>query len=171
MSRLPWTVKLSAAVIRPFPIGRCLVRRIRRGIRVLTCIPVLFSNSHSVGAQQPPANLSSHLSPVVGEIVNRYCVTCHDGEMKKGGLALDRISIDDVAQHPDEWERVIRKLRTRQMPPLGKDRPTERTYDDVVARLSSSLDRASTRHPNPGRTATFRRLNRTEYRNAINARK
>ncbi|HEU0009846.1 MAG TPA: DUF1587 domain-containing protein, partial [Verrucomicrobiae bacterium] len=87
--------------------------------------------------------------------------------MKKGGLALDRISIDDVAQHPDEWERVIRKLRTRQMPPLGKDRPAERVYDDVVARLSSSLDRASSKHPNPGRTATFRRLNRTEYRNAI----
>src|SRR6185436_3891502 len=31
----------------------------------------------------------------------------------------------------------------------------------------SSLDRAAANRPNPGRTETFRRLNRTEYQNAI----
>ena len=100
-------------------------------------------------------------------VVDKYCVTCHDSEVKKGGLDLDSICREDVTQHPDEWERVIRKLRARQMPPLGKDRPEERAYDEVVARLSSSVDRAASKHPNPGRTATFRRLNRTEYQNAI----
>src|SRR5206468_12760857 len=64
-------------------------------------------------------------------------------------------------------ERVVRKLRARQMPPMGKDRPDERAYDAVVSELSSTLDRAATKHPNPGRTETFRRLNRTEYHNAI----
>jgi len=29
------------------------------------------------------------------------------------------------------------------------------------------LDRAAANNPNPGRTETFRRLNRTEYQNAI----
>jgi hypothetical protein len=99
--------------------------------------------------------------------VNTYCVNCHDSELKKGGLDLDRILGDDMTRHPDEWERVIRKMRARQMPPLGKDRPTDRAYDEVVGRLASSLDRASAKHPDPGRTETFRRLNRTEYRNAI----
>jgi hypothetical protein len=72
-----------------------------------------------------------------------------------------------MASHADDWERVIRKLRARQMPPLGKDRPPEKTYEEAVARLAVSLDRLAAKNLNPGRTETFRRLNRTEYQNAI----
>ncbi|MBI2186239.1 MAG: DUF1587 domain-containing protein [Acidobacteria bacterium] len=43
----------------------------------------------------------------------------------------------------------------------------EATYDALVAHLESALDRAAAAAPNPGRTETFRRLNRTEYQNAI----
>ena len=100
-------------------------------------------------------------------MVNKYCVGCHDADVKKGGLDLERISRDDVSRHSEEWEHVIRKLRARQMPPMGKERPADKIYDDVVTRLSGSLDRAAARNPNPGRTETFRRLNRTEYQNAI----
>ena len=53
------------------------------------------------------------------------------------------------------------------MPPPGRPRPDEATYDSVVSYLETSLDRAAAAHPNPGRTDTFRRLNRTEYQNAI----
>jgi len=103
----------------------------------------------------------------VTSVVNNYCVTCHDSEVKKGGLDLDSISHEDVTSHPEIWERAVRKLRARQMPPAGKQRPDERTYDAKVAELASSLDRAAAKHPNPGRTETFRRLNRAEYKNSI----
>ena len=74
----------------------------------------------------------------------------------------------DVAQQPEIWEKVVRKLRARQMPPVGrKERPDEATYDATVRLLETSLDRAAVAHPNPGRTATIRRLTRTEYRNAV----
>ncbi len=53
------------------------------------------------------------------------------------------------------------------MPPVGKKRPNDGTYDAVVASLETSLDRAAAAHPNPGRTATMRRLTRTEYKNAV----
>ncbi|MBC8097433.1 MAG: DUF1592 domain-containing protein, partial [Akkermansiaceae bacterium] len=99
--------------------------------------------------------------------LGNYCTDCHDSEMKKGGLNLDSINLEDVTQHPELWEKVIRKLRARQMPPVGKERPTDQTYDEVVTKLASSLDRAAAKNPNPGRTETFRRLNRTEYKNAI----
>ena len=73
-----------------------------------------------------------------------------------------------MSRHPDVWEKVVRKLRARQMPPVGqKDRPDDATYDAVIAYLETSLDRAAAAHPNPGRTATIRRLTRTEYQNAI----
>ncbi len=59
------------------------------------------------------------------------------------------------------------KLRHRHMPPLGMRRPDERTYEAVVSALVKSLDQNAANHPNPGRTATFRRLNQSEYRNVI----
>jgi len=99
--------------------------------------------------------------------MNQYCVSCHDGEVKKGELDLEKVLRGDVTQHTKEWEQVIRKLRTRQMPPAGKERPADKVYDDVVMTLASSLDRVAAKNPNPGRTDTFRRLNRTEYQNAI----
>jgi hypothetical protein len=75
--------------------------------------------------------------------------------------------LENVTQQPETWEKVVRKLRTRQMPPTGKQRPDENSYNAIVTWLAASLDSASAKHPNPGRTETFRRLNRTEYQNAI----
>ena len=68
-----------------------------------------------------------------------------------------------ASAHPELWEKVVRKLRVRYMPPDGVPRPDERTYDALVAALETSLDRAAKLNPSPGRTDTFRRMNRTEY--------
>lgn len=98
---------------------------------------------------------------------NQYCVGCHSDKAKIGGLSLQSVNTKDVAEHSDVWEKVVRKLRARQMPPAGMPRPDEKTYDTIVASLEGSLDRAAAAKPNPGRTDTFRRLNRTEYKNVI----
>ena len=121
----------------------------------------------SIGAQPATVRPSAPPGSAVPGVINKYCIECHDTEVKKGELDLESMSKEDVSQHPDAWERVVRKLRARQMPPIGKDRPEERTYDAVGAQLASSLDRLAAKHPNPGRTETFRRLNRIEYQNAI----
>jgi hypothetical protein len=73
----------------------------------------------------------------------------------------------NLAEHTEVWEKVARKLRGRTMPPVGRPRPDEAAYDSLVSYLESSLDRLAVANPNPGRTETFRRLTRTEYRNAI----
>ena len=62
---------------------------------------------------------------------------------------------------------MVRKLRGGVMPPAGRPRPDEATQDAFVARLATELDDAAAVRPDPGRTATFHRLNRAEYRNAI----
>src|SRR5262249_55009843 len=46
-------------------------------------------------------------------------------------------------------------------------RPKGRAYDAFVSSLAGALDRAADERPEPGRTETFRRLNRTEYQNAV----
>ena len=86
---------------------------------------------------------------------------------KTAGLALDDLIATDIGRNQEAWEKVVRKLTARQMPPREMPRPTEEEYDAAVAWLESSLDAAAATHPNPGRTETFRRLNRTEYQNAI----
>jgi mono/diheme cytochrome c family protein len=117
-------------------------------------------------AQQPPddaaVTVDAHRA-----VIDEYCVSCHDEDKKKGGLSLETIAAVDVAEHPDIWEKVVRKLRARQMPPIGKQRPDDATYDTVISSLEASLDRAARASPNPGRTAAIRRLTRTEYQNAI----
>ena len=119
----------------------------------------------SLDARQAPAAASGAATHVA--LVDEYCLSCHDDDKKKGGLSLEAITADAVVPHADVWEKVIRKLRARQMPPVGRDRPDEATYDAAIASLETVLDRAGAEHPNPGRTATLRRLTRTEYRNAI----
>jgi len=97
--------------------------------------------------------------------INQYCLGCHNSKVKTADLALDNIS--DVSRNQEAWEKVVRKLGARVMPPIGLPRPDERTYNALLASLEGTLDKAALAHPNPGRTDTFRRLNRTEYQNAI----
>ena len=111
--------------------------------------------------------LAATLPAPVKAAVGRYCLDCHDGDVTKGNLDLGKILSDDLRTHSVEWERVVRKLAARQMPPIGKDRPAEKEFEHLVATLGSSLDQLAAKKPNPGRTDPFHRLNRTEYRNAI----
>ena len=61
----------------------------------------------------------------------------------------------------------MRKLRGGLMPPIGRPRPHEAEYDGFASWLETELDQAASVHLNPGRTETFHRLNRAEYRNAV----
>ena len=115
-------------------------------------------------------------------VVDQYCVSCHNARVLGGdehppsvlvsqlratGLALETVDVADPAADADVWERVILKLRTGSMPPAGSPRPDAATYEAVASWLETEIDRAALASPNPGRTRTVHRLNRTEYRNAI----
>jgi len=82
-------------------------------------------------------------------------------------LTLDQIDVAHPGHHAQEWEKVVRKLRTGAMPPANAPQPSAQDRSALVSWLESSLDTAAAAHPNPGRTDTLRRLNRTEYQNAI----
>ena len=113
-------------------------------------------------AQRPePSAAQHHL------LVDRYCTSCHNENLRTAGLALDLVSAVPVEGNAPIWERVVRKLRSRQMPPVGATRPDDRTYEAALSALESLLDGAAAAKPDPGRTDTFRRLTRTEYQNAI----
>jgi mono/diheme cytochrome c family protein len=115
-------------------------------------------------AQQPA---SAQGSGAAAAAVTKYCITCHNERLKTGGLMLDRIDATAPGAHPDVWEKVLRKVRTGTMPPPNMPQPPAEDKRALVAWLETSLDAAAEHTPNPGRTETLRRLNRTEYQNAI----
>src|SRR5262245_27761013 len=89
---------------------------------------VLAVAAGRVGAAPSPRD-----EPItVRGVVEQHCLSCHDAHTKKGGLDLSALPAQDFAKNPEPWEKVIRKLRTRQMPPAGKPRPDERTYVAIL---------------------------------------
>ena len=94
------------------------------------------------------------------------CVTCHNQKLLTAGLALDKADVTNVPAGAQVWEKVVRKLGTSSMPPLGMPRPDKPAYDAFASWLENELDRAAAAKPNPGRVGV-RRLNQFEYTNAV----
>src|SRR2546425_1941142 len=110
------------------------------------------------------AQLSGTSSPRA--VLNTYCVTCHNEKLRTADLLLDKADIDHPAENPAVWEKVLRKLRAREMPPPQRPRPDDATYDSVAQILETALDQAAEAKPDPGRPSAYR-LNRSQYANAF----
>ena len=101
--------------------------------------------------------------------LKQYCVGCHNERYAlpaNDPVKLDSANVDDVLADAELWERVLRKLSVRAMPPQGSPHPTEAEYAGFTTWLSGSLDRGWAARNQPGRYVVHR-LNRVEYRNAI----
>jgi uncharacterized protein DUF1592/uncharacterized protein DUF1588/uncharacterized protein DUF1585/uncharacterized protein DUF1587/uncharacterized protein DUF1595 len=99
-------------------------------------------------------------------LLDQYCVTCHNDRLKTSNLSLEKLDLATVGDHPDVWERVVRKLRAGVMPPPGVRRPPLADYEALRDWLETEIDRKAAGHPNPG-AVVLHRLNRTEYANVI----
>ena len=105
----------------------------------------------------------------VQEVLDQYCMRCHNERRLEGGLVLDALDVANPSAAADAWEKVIRKLRTGTMPPGDTRRPDQAGYDLVASWLETELDgAAAASEPDPGTTNPVHRLNRLEYNNAIN---
>jgi mono/diheme cytochrome c family protein len=113
---------------------------------------------------QVPAQ--SDTTPVEQALVDKYCISCHNPRTLSGNLSLAGLNATAPADHPETFEKVIRKVRAGLMPPAGMPRPERATLDAFSASLESKLDRAAALTPNPG-SHLLHRMNRTEYANAI----
>jgi hypothetical protein len=133
----------------------------RQTLTACACVAWLAVLQTSAGGQAPAAPAR--------DLVAKYCVSCHNERLKTGNLTLDNVSADagQVAPAAATWEKVVVKLRSRAMPPPGRQRPDAATYDAAAVWLENELDKAAAARPDPGRPAALHRLNRTEYGNAV----
>ncbi len=120
--------------------------------------------SHAAGSQSLNT-VPSHGS-AQRAVLDRFCVTCHNQELRTAGLMLDQMDVEKIGEGSAVWEKVLSKVEAGAMPPAGMPRPDKSTADSLVAWLETELDAAAAAHPNPGRPA-IHRLNRVEYTNAV----
>ena len=129
----------------------------------------------SAASSPPSAAVSQVASPTTSaalsgsrEVLDRYCVTCHNQRAKEppGQITLDNLDLSRIGDSAETWERVVRRLHAGTMPPPPARRPDAATYERLIGLLERELDRAAAIAPNPGRPV-LHRLNRAEYANAI----
>jgi hypothetical protein len=99
-------------------------------------------------------------------VVDRYCVVCHNDKTRTANFSLQSLDLQTAGDHPELWERVVRKLRAGVMPPPGIGRPLLAEYEGLRDWLEAEIDRKAAAQLNPG-SVVLHRLNRTEYANAI----
>lgn len=100
-------------------------------------------------------------------MLSTYCLTCHSTRAKSGGLALEGLNLQNVAENAQIWEKAVRKLRGRLMPPPGNPQPPQKDIDSFVAWMENTLD-SSAKGPRAG-YVPIQRLNRTEYAASVKA--
>jgi mono/diheme cytochrome c family protein len=108
-------------------------------------------------------------APKYQAMLKQYCFACHSSRAPQPGndpVNLEVASLENLLPHAETWERVLRKLSVRAMPPQGSPHPTEAEYVGFTGWLAASLDQAWQGKSTPGRYVVHR-LNRTEYGNAV----
>ncbi len=117
-------------------------------------------------AGQTPAPKPAVADPHAA-MLNTYCVGCHNARLKTGGVMFDGLDLQHPATNAATWEKALRKLRGRLMPPPGSPQPPQADIDAFTTWMESSLD------ANPGPVTAGRvpvqRLNRTEYAASVKA--
>ena len=126
--------------------------------------PPALSHLKAAGGQTPSA--ARPAAPAQRAALDRFCVTCHNARLRTAGLLLDQADVGRPEADAAVWEKVLHKLRAREMPPAGVPHPDDATYNALAAYLETALDGAAAAHPNPGRPGAYR-LNRFQYANSI----
>ena len=131
----------------------------KRALCILAAVAVLTTGA--LGQVRPDSGAEQ-----AKKTLDTYCVGCHNSRVKAGELALDTLSLDAVHQNADAWEKAVRKLRGRLMPPPTSRQPDQREIDAFVAWMEAQLD-----SPRGGTVAGHvpaQRLSRTEFATSVN---
>ncbi len=113
------------------------------------------------------AGLYGQAAPVpaaASSLLNTYCIGCHSETNRSGGVSV--AGLNSIADSGMTWEKVLRKVRTGEMPPIGLPRPKPEVAQQFTSWLEKELDAHAIARRNPG-SPHVHRLNRAEYSNAI----
>jgi mono/diheme cytochrome c family protein len=101
-------------------------------------------------------------------LLARYCTKCHGGDTPRADLSLEKYKdAEQVLRDRKVWEKVVKNVRSKEMPPANKPQPTPAEAELLAGWVEAQLAKVDcTKERDPGRV-TIRRLNRAEYNNTI----
>jgi mono/diheme cytochrome c family protein len=135
---------------------------------VIASASVLRTEAVQTGpAQTAPVQAGAGAATSPQALLTTYCYTCHSPRVQMGGLALQGLDLQAAGANAEIWEKAVRKLRGRLMPPPGSPQPSQTEIDAFVAWMENTLDR-NPAAPKAGRVG-IQRLSRTEYAAAVKA--
>lgn len=159
------TLNLRAAAVRPLlqlsarasADASVALRAPSMSVRVITSLAKVLLLAEPLPQQTAGATQ---------DFLSENCVSCHNAQTHGGGLRLDDKDLTQIGRDAQVWEKVVRKLRSGLEPniPAGPKRPDEASIRSAAEWIENEIDSNATPYsPAPGP----HRLNRTEYRNAI----
>jgi mono/diheme cytochrome c family protein len=141
-------------------------RFILAGALVVLIASLAVFENRAVG-QTPAGTSAKAAADPHRAMLNTYCVGCHNARLKSGGIAFDVLDLQAAATDAQTWEKALRKLRGRLMPPPGAPQPPQKDIDSFVAWMENDLD-THAKGPKAG-YVPVERLNRTEYAASVKA--
>lgn len=111
----------STALCKPLASGWAAI------LLLSLCVPATAS------AQDPATATATATATEYRQLIDQYCVACHNTKFNNANMVLDNLDLNQLSHDAETWERVIRKLRSRAMPPPGSPRPEEATYVTMIA--------------------------------------
>src|SRR5262245_5013535 len=135
--------------------------RLRRPVMLVAALAIVGAGAYALVEWRVATSPAKHQA-----LVSRYCLDCHSAAERAGDLSLEGVDLAAAGQHPEIWERVVRKLRVAMMPPSDAPQPAAVERAALVSWLERRLDRAAGERLEPG-PSLIRRLNRAEYANAV----
>jgi hypothetical protein len=114
----------------------------------------------------PPRPPSVVPAATLTQVVQQYCVVCHNDQALTGNVSLQTFDVERAAEQAATAERMIRKLRAGMMPPPGAPRPGGDTLLALVETIEAVVDEAAGAPSTLGERR-FQRLSRAEYERVI----
>ena len=122
---------------------------------------------------EAPIDFENTIRPMM----ERYCIDCHDEDVAKGDLNIDRFTDKNhVLDALAVWQRMIKRTNNKEMPPKKKKKQPTDEERRLLANWVASLDVDNTdcnRIASEESVAWYsgdvmsRRLNRMEYENTV----
>src|SRR6187549_473374 len=131
------------------------------GVLFVGSLTGVFTASQQTATAPEAAGAQGQLATM-----QQYCVSCHNDRAKVADVSFQGITPESIAQRAEVFEKAVRKMRGRVMPPPNARQPGAAAVDSLVSYLEDSLDRAETQ-AHVRDQVVLHRLNRREYTNAV----
>jgi hypothetical protein len=130
----------------------------------LAVLGALCFTGSALGASAVPSPADSMAPTAQREMLDKYCVTCHNFSDYAGGVEFEVFDPGNPHEDAKLAEKMLKKLRAGMMPPAGEPRPDFAALSAFSASLENAIDASA--KPNLS-VPRLHRLNRTEYANAV----